>query len=148
MSVSKPKRKTASAAAERPGGLTAESGALTGLADRAVAALVVRNTGDRPIQVGSHFHFFETNKALDFDRSAAWGMRLRIPSGTAVRFEPGMSREVELIAMGGDRVVFGCNGLCNGCLDEPGRREAAFAAARSLGFKGAPPASDVPEVLT
>ncbi len=67
---------------------------------------------------------------------------------TPVRFEPGMSREVELIAMGGDRVVFGCNGLCNGCLDEPGRREAAFAAARSLGFKGAPPASDVPEVLT
>jgi urease beta subunit len=140
MSVSKSRKRKTPEASDRPGCLTAESGVLTGLPDRPSASLVVRNTGDRPIQVGSHFHFFEANKALEFDRAAAWGTRLCIPSGTAVRFEPGMSREVEIVAMGGDRVVHGCNGLCNGGLDEPGRREAAFAAARALGFKGAPPA--------
>ena len=76
----------------------------------------VANTGDRPIQVGSHFHFFETNEALRFDRSAARGFRLNIPAGTAVRFEPGDTREVELVALAGRREVFGLNGKVNGRL--------------------------------
>ena len=74
---------------------------------RATLTLVVSNTGDRPIQVGSHYHFFETNEALRFDRAAARGFRLNIPAGTAVRFEPGQSREVRLVPIGGDRRVFG-----------------------------------------
>ena len=81
-----------------------------------VRKIVVSNRGDRPIQVGSHFHFFETNGALDFDRQQARGFRLRIPSGTAVRFEPGDTREVELVALAGSREVYGLNGLVNGKL--------------------------------
>ena len=81
-----------------------------------VRRIVVANRGDRPIQVGSHFHFFETNSALDFDRQQARGFRLRIPSGTAVRFEPGDTREVELVALAGSREVYGLNGLVNGKL--------------------------------
>jgi urease subunit beta len=81
-----------------------------------VRKIVVSNRGDRPIQVGSHFHFFETNSALDFDRQQARGFRLRIPSGTAVRFEPGDTREVELVALAGSREVYGLNGLVNGKL--------------------------------
>jgi urease subunit beta len=79
--------------------------------------LTVANTGDRPIQVGSHYHFFETNSSLDFDRAAARGFRLNIPAGTAVRFEPGDTREVELVALGGTREVFGLNGRISGKLD-------------------------------
>ncbi|CAA9450537.1 MAG: Urease beta subunit [uncultured Rubrobacteraceae bacterium] len=101
---------------------------------RETATLAVSNTGDRPIQVGSHFHFFETNRALRFDRRAAYGMRLNIPAGTAVRFEPGDEREVELVAIGGRRVVRGLNGLTEGALDEPGVRDAAFWRAREQGF--------------
>jgi urease subunit beta len=81
-----------------------------------VRKLVVSNRGDRPIQVGSHFHFFETNSAREFDRQQARGFRLRIPSGTAVRFEPGDTREVELVALAGSREVYGLNGLVNGKL--------------------------------
>ena len=81
-----------------------------------VRRLVVSNRGDRPIQVGSHFHFYETNRALDFDRPAARGFRLRIPSGTAVRFEPGDTREVELVALAGSREVYGLNQMVNGRL--------------------------------
>lgn len=81
-----------------------------------VIKVVVSNRGDRPIQVGSHFHFYETNGALDFDREASRGFRLRIPSGTAVRFEPGDTREVELVALGGSREVHGLNGRINGKL--------------------------------
>jgi urease subunit beta len=83
---------------------------------RATSRTVVTNRGDRPIQVGSHCHFFEVNRALDFDRDAAYGMRLNIPAGTAVRFEPGDTKEVELVALGGSRTVFGINGLVNGKL--------------------------------
>jgi urease beta subunit len=90
-------------------------------AGRATATLAVANRGDRPIQVGSHCHFFEVNTALDFDRGAAYGMRLDIPAGTAVRFEPGDSREVTLVALAGTRRVFGLNGAVDGPLDE--RRE-------------------------
>jgi len=79
--------------------------------------LTVANTGDRPIQVGSHYHFAETNRALDFDRKAATGFRLDIPAGTAVRFEPGQSRQVTLVAFAGSREVWGFNGLVNGKLE-------------------------------
>ena len=83
-------------------------------AGRATAALTVANTGDRAIQVGSHFHFFEVNRALQFDRAAAFGMRLDIPAGTAVRFEPGERKDVPLVALGGTRRVVGLNGLTEG----------------------------------
>ena len=81
---------------------------------RRSVSLAVANTGDRPIQVGSHFHFFEVNRALGFDRKTAFGMRLDIPSGTAVRFEPGETKTVNLIEIGGKKKFFGFNGLCNG----------------------------------
>jgi urease subunit beta len=87
-----------------------------GLATKTIS---VANTGDRPIQVGSHFHFFEVNESLHFDRAAARGFRLNIPAGTAVRFEPGDKRSVELVALAGARVVFGLNGKINGALDQP-----------------------------
>ena len=83
-----------------------------------VQTLSVTNTGDRPVQVGSHFHFFEVNEALRFDRAAARGFRLNIPAGTAVRFEAGDTRRVELVALAGTREVFGLNGKINGKLDE------------------------------
>ena len=86
-------------------------------AGRRTLTLAVANTGDRPIQVGSHYHFFETNDALLFDRAAARGMRLNIPAGTAVRFEPGQSREVELVDLAGARRVFGFAGRVMGDLD-------------------------------
>jgi urease beta subunit len=85
-------------------------------AGRATVRIAVTNRGDRPIQVGSHCHFFEVNRALDFDRQAGYGMRLNIAAGTAVRFEPGDTKEVELVALGGTRTVFGINGLVNGKL--------------------------------
>ena len=85
-------------------------------ASRATARIPVTNRGDRPIQVGSHCHFFEVNRALDFDRQAAYGMRLNIAAGTAVRFEPGDTKEIDLVALGGTRTVFGINGLVNGKL--------------------------------
>ena len=85
-------------------------------AGRPTVALIVANTGDRPIQVGSHYHFYETNPALDFDRGPARGCRLDIPAGTAMRFEPGQSREVRLVAYGGARRVVGFNGRINGKL--------------------------------
>ena len=85
-------------------------------AGRAVARVVVRNTGDRPIQVGSHYHFFEVNPGLEFDRATARGMRLDIAAGTAIRFEPGEEKEAPLVAYGGNRVVYGHNGKVNGPL--------------------------------
>jgi urease subunit beta len=86
---------------------------------RTVLALTVRNTGDRPIQVGSHYHFAEANAGLDFDRTAAWGHRLAVPAGTSVRFEPGMPRDVELVLLAGARIVPGLRGLVGGPLDAP-----------------------------
>jgi urease subunit beta len=85
--------------------------------DRKTLRLRVANTGDRPIQVGSHYHFYETNPALAFDRELARGFRLDIPAGTAIRFEPGQSREVDLVEYGGDRRVFGFNGQIMGSLE-------------------------------
>ena len=87
-------------------------------AGRPTSRVTVTNRGDRPIQVGSHCHFFEVNRALDFDRDTAYGMRLNIPAGTAVRFEPGDTKEIELVALGGERTVFGINGRVNGKLKE------------------------------
>jgi len=97
-------------------------------AGRATCRIEVSNLGDRPIQVGSHCHFFEVNRALAFDRTTAYGMRLNIPAGTAVRFEPGDTREVELVAIGGTREIVGINGLVNGRLDDDRVREAALEA--------------------
>jgi urease subunit beta len=85
-------------------------------AGRATTRVVVRNHGDRPVQVGSHYHFFEVNGALVFDRDTAYGMRLDIPAGTAIRFEPGEEKEVPLVAFAGNRAVFGHNGKVNGAL--------------------------------
>lgn len=99
-----------------PGQYLLEEGAITINAGRATATIVVANSGDRPIQVGSHFHFYEVNTALLFERAAALGMRLDIASGTAVRFEPGQQRTVQLVALAGARVVYGFNGLVMGPL--------------------------------
>lgn len=99
-----------------PGEYLLEAGEITINAGRAVTAVVVANSGDRPIQVGSHFHFYEVNGALLFERAAALGMRLDIAAGTAVRFEPGQQRTVQLVALGGERIVYGFNGLVMGQL--------------------------------
>lgn len=96
------------------GGYVCSSASITFDEDRPVTTLKVRNSGDRPIQVGSHFHFFEVNPALEFDRAAAFGLHLNIPSSTATRFEPGDEREVQLVPYGGKRAVYGFNNLVDG----------------------------------
>lgn len=103
-----------------PGQYLLEEGDITINEGRATRTMVVANSGDRPVQVGSHFHFFEVNTALHFARSDAIGMRLNIAAGTAVRFEPGQQRTVELVALDGDRVVYGFNGLVMGQLPPHG----------------------------
>jgi urease subunit beta len=100
-----------------PGELLPAEGEIEINAGRETCTLEVANRGDRPIQVGSHYHFYETNSALEFDRDAARGFRLNIPAGTAVRFEPGQVREVELVALAGARFVYGFNGRIMGGLD-------------------------------
>lgn len=102
---------------------------------RVVVSLSVTNTGDRPIQVGSHYHFAESNRALRFDRMAAYGHRLAIPAGTAVRFEPGEARAVELVPFAGKRIVTGGHGLVDGQLDAAGARERFAAALVEHGFE-------------
>jgi len=101
-------------------------------AGRATRRIEVGNRGDRPVQVGSHCHFFEVNRWLEFERAAAYGMRLNIPAGTAVRFEPGDTRDVELVAIGGSREVFGLNQLVEGPLDDPAVRDAALQAVEAF----------------
>ena len=101
-----------------PGEYFIEPGEIEANTGRRIAIVLVKNTGDRPIQVGSHFHFFEVNRALVFDRDTARGTRLNIAAGTAVRFEPGEEKEVALVDFGGARRIFGHNGLVNGALDE------------------------------
>jgi urease subunit beta len=110
-----------------PGEIITAEGDIELNAGRETVTLRVANTGDRPIQVGSHYHFFETNQALQFDRANARGYRLNIPAGTAVRFEPGQTREVELVAYGGARRVFGFQGRIMGPLD---RRKPASRSAK------------------
>ena len=126
-----------------PGELIAQDGELELNAGRATVRLTVANTGDRPIQVGSHYHFAETNAALAFDRTKARGCRLNIAAGTAVRFEPGQSRTVELVALAGARIVYGFTGAVMGPLDATARTNAARrsstqrkAAAGSAKAKG------------
>ena len=104
---------------------------------RSTTTLIVANRGDRPIQVGSHFHFFEVNSYLDFDRDAAFGMRLDIPAGTAVRFEPGDEKEVTLTAFGGARRVMGLNALTDGEIDSSEVKKKAIENARKENFRGA-----------
>jgi urease subunit beta len=108
-----------------PGELLVDDGEIELNAGRRRIVLTVRNAGDRPIQVGSHYHFGETNAALEFDRDAARGFRLDIASGTAVRFEPGQSRTVELVAYAGTRTVYGFRAMVMGPLDGPAKRGAA-----------------------
>ncbi|MGD9738681.1 MAG: urease subunit beta [Bauldia sp.] len=119
-----------------PGEIIAADGVIELNAGRPKTTLRVVNTGDRPVQIGSHYHFFEVNKALDFDRAAAFGMRLDIPAGTAVRFEPGQMKEVTLVAIGGTRELSGLNGLSDGPADEAAK-ERALDRARARGFRGA-----------
>ena len=107
--------------------LDERSGAIEANAGRQTARARVKNTGDRPVQVGSHYHFFEVNRKLDFDRKAAYGMHLDIPAGTAVRFEPGEEKEVRLVAFAGARVVRGLNAMVDGALDDGAIRQAALA---------------------
>ncbi|NJN75120.1 MAG: urease subunit beta [Synechococcaceae cyanobacterium RL_1_2] len=100
-----------------PGEIITQEGTIELNADRATITIMVGNGGDRPVQIGSHFHFYEVNEALQFDREATKGMRLNIPAGTAIRFEPGDEKEVELVAIGGSREIYGFNGKVNGALD-------------------------------
>ena len=102
------------------------AGEIVANAGRATVVVLVRHTGDRPVQVGSHFHFFEVNSVLDFDRAAAYGCRLNIAAGTAVRFEPGEEKEVTLVMFGGARRVYGHRGLVNGALDDEEVKAAAL----------------------
>lgn len=104
--------------------------------NKKTVSITVSNTGDRPCQVGSHTHFFEVNKVLDFPREQAFGYRLNIPAGTSIRFEPGDSREVELCELGGKKIVYGFNGLTMGGLKSTVAKQAALEKAKKLGFKG------------
>jgi len=114
--------------------LDLDAGPVEANAGRRTARLLVKNAGDRPIQVGSHFHFFEANASLLFDRAASYGMRLNIASGTAVRFEPGEEKEVGLTDFGGARIVRGFSGLVDGELDDDQTRAGAIERARKAGF--------------
>lgn len=125
-------------AAERaplvPGEIVLGTGDIVALADRPTIPLTVTNHGDRPIQVGSHCHFFEVNRALRFPRKQAFGFRLNIPAGTAVRFEPGEEKRVTLVAFGGNRIAHGINGLTNGALDDDRVKTQSLKRAAELGF--------------
>jgi len=120
-----------------PGELLAMPGDIELNVGRKTLRMNVANTGDRPVQVGSHFHFFETNEALKFDRAAARGYRLNIAAGTAVRFEPGQERAGELVALAGDRVVYGFNSKVMGRLDSTPSRHAVGKVAASKKHAGA-----------
>lgn len=119
-----------------PGELLIESGEIELNTDMDTASINVTNTADRPIQVGSHYHFFEVNKELEFERVRAYGMRLDIPAGNAVRFEPGETKKVNLVEIGGERKGFGLNGLLEGEMDDEKIKEAAIKKAKENGFKG------------
>jgi urease subunit gamma/beta len=120
--------------APEPGEVVAAEGEIELSAGRETATLTVTNTGDRPIQVGSHFHFFEVNRALEFDRARTLGMHLDIAAGTSVRFEPGDERDVDLVAFGGTRELHGLNSLTGGAVDD--NRDAALERAGERGFRG------------
>ena len=117
-----------------PGEIILGEGDIVAFKGRQTVEMIVANTGDRPIQVGSHCHFFEANRALRFDREKAYGFRLQVPAGTAVRFEPGEDKRVTLVSVGGNRVAYGINGLVNGRLDDPTVKAKAMTVAREQGF--------------
>ena len=119
-----------------PGEVMVAAGDIEAFKGRQTRDLTVTNSGDRPIQVGSHCHFFETNRALKFDREQAYGFKLCIPAGTAVRFEPGEEKRVTLVALAGKRVVHGINALTDGSLDDPQVKVKALARAAERGFVG------------
>lgn len=139
VTVHEPIRPAEGSAADplQPGETLALDGEIELNEGRARVTLTATNSGDRPVQIGSHFHFFEVNKAMDFDRAAAFGMRLDVPAGTAVRFEPGQTKEVTLVTFGGKRFIGGLNGLSDGDTTTPAAKEAALAKARAAGFRGA-----------
>src|SRR5438105_15746682 len=117
-----------------PGEYLFDGGLIELNAGRPTSKLQVTNTGDRPVQVGSHFHFFEVNRALVFDREAAYGMRLDLPAGTAVRFEPGDIKTVQLVALGGSRQVYGGSALVMGALDDPAVRQRSLERMQQRRF--------------
>jgi urease subunit beta len=121
-----------------PGELITQAGELDLNAGRRTIKMAVANTGDRPVQIGSHYHFFETNEALRFDRAAARGFRLNIAAGTAVRFEPGQQRTVELVALAGARIVYGFTGAVMGPLDQPSKKVKGVSKAKAAASKPAP----------
>lgn len=125
------------AAAPVPGEFLPAEGDIEINAGRKRLALLVLNTGDRPVQVASHFHFFEANKALRFDRAASFGMRLDVLAGAVARFEPGESKEVTLVEIGGTGDISGLNNLTEGSIHDPAIRKAALAKARAYGYLGA-----------
>ena len=118
-----------------PGEYILQKEAIAANVNRSTAKVVVVNTGDRPVQIGSHFHFFEVNKELEFDRAKTFGMRLNIPAGTAVRFEPGEEKEVEVVEFGGDKKISGFNNLVDGAINEKNKK-LALAKAADKNFKG------------
>jgi len=117
-----------------PGEFFLSNEPITANVGKSTTTVSVRNTGDRPIQVGSHTHFFESNKALEFPREKSYGYHLNIPAGTSLRFEPGETREIELTEFGGKKIVYGFSGLVNGSLEE--KQKEAFNKASEKGFKG------------
>jgi urease subunit gamma/beta len=133
----RPGQEMRSADAVVPGELITDDGEIELNAGRRKETLKVVNTGDRPVQVGSHYHFFETNKELDFDREKSFGMHLDIPAGTAVRFAPGEAKEVMLTEFGGTGELLGLNGLTEGNWRSEGLKALAVLRARARGFKGA-----------
>ena len=120
-----------------PGEYVLSSEPVTCNTDRKTVKLKVKNTADRPSQIGSHTHFFEVNKALDFPREKSFGYRLNIPAGTSIRFEPGDEKEVELCELGGHKRVYGFNGLTMGSTKSSTVKEEAFARARARAYRGA-----------
>jgi urease subunit beta len=139
--ASKDESRTISHPEHRPsgpvGGVITKDEEIICFPNRRTVKITVKNTGDRPIQVGSHFHFFEANRALEFDREKAYGMKLNIPSGTAVRIEPGDAKELELVEFGGEKRVIGFNGIVMGGIRGMWVKQEALKKARELGFKGA-----------
>jgi len=118
-----------------PGEVIVGEGNIVCNADRKTIKIKATNTGDRPIQIGSHFHFFEVNSAISFNRGDAFGMRLNIPASTAVRFEPGEEKEVELVEIGGSRSAFGHNGLVNGSTTNEANKIESMQLLKSKNFK-------------
>ena len=133
----RPGKQKKDASAVTPGEIVTPEGDIELNVGRKKVTIKAVNTGDRPIQIGSHYHFFEANKALDFDRAASFGMHLDIPAGTAVRFEPGEAKEITLVAFGGSGEIFGLNNLTDGSTKGEKAKADALKKAKGQGFKGA-----------